>query len=37
MKMRTLGNGLEVSTLGLGCMGLSSGWGRRRSGSKPSS
>ena len=27
MKTRTLGNGLEVSTLGLGCMGLSSGLG----------
>ena len=27
MKMRTLGNGLEVSTLGLGCMGLRSGLG----------
>jgi aryl-alcohol dehydrogenase-like predicted oxidoreductase len=27
MKKRTLGNGLEVSTLGLGCMGLSFGYG----------
>ncbi|WP_423142910.1 aldo/keto reductase [Parablastomonas sp. CN1-191] len=27
MKMRTLGQGLEVSALGLGCMGLSSGYG----------
>ncbi len=27
MKTRTLGNGLEVSTLGLGCMGLSSALG----------
>src|SRR5678816_3653940 len=27
MKKRTLGNDLEVSTLGLGCMGLSFGYG----------
>jgi aryl-alcohol dehydrogenase-like predicted oxidoreductase len=28
MKMRTLGNGLEVSALGLGCMGMNHGYGR---------
>lgn len=27
MKMRKLGNGLEVSALGLGCMSMSSGYG----------
>src|SRR3954470_5362209 len=28
MEMRTLGQGLEVSALGLGCMGLSHGYGQ---------
>src|SRR5574337_1950434 len=28
MKTRTLGNGLEVSALGLGCMGLNFGYGK---------
>ena len=27
MKMRTLGNGLEVSALGLGCMSMSAAYG----------
>ena len=27
MRTRTLGNGLEVSALGLGCMGISHGYG----------
>src|SRR5262245_46463753 len=28
MKMRKLGNGLEVSALGLGCMGMNHGYGK---------
>ena len=33
METRRLGStGLEVSALGLGCMGMSHGYGRRRTG-----
>jgi len=36
MQKRKLGNSLEVSALGLGCMGLSFGYGRQPTGRRRS-